>query len=400
MSEYVSVDSFLQELTREGHLDSAGEFTLSLDHAKDKLSEFLLNSTDDYLLKLIQAGVAAGANRMELNSGTSSVHFVMHGVSFAPHDLENILAHLLRPAQGAQARALRHLAIAINTAIMTRATGITLATWDGRHGHRIFWKSTGRSSQNWRPSGSQPQVLFQLRRTVVESASQFMHLLSQRDILSMLLGSRAGLDPDRQMVLDRAIWCPVPLALNGRWMPRPAVAPPAASGVGFARQRIEQRLWLERSQPDDPGIRNFNEKGLSWPWRRNYLAPQSGTVSAGTHGVFDGTNSQLNWVLDGVLVASQPLHEIPMGSFGWGVMSAHGCSTDLTGMRPVQNEFLQSLAEPAFEALKRHLGVHQAPVNRLAESPGATLPGPDGVAQVDRVAAWEAVRRRRKRFKS
>ena len=310
MSEFVSVDSFLQELSSEGRLDSAGKFTLSLEHAKEKLSEFLLKSTQDYLLKLVQAGVAAGARTLDLRSSTGSLSFSMHGVSFDPIDLENILTHLLQPGQGAQARALRHLAIAINTAITTRATGITLATWDGHKGQKIFWKAGGRSSQPWRPFRSQPCVHFGVRRTVLESASQFWHLLGQRDIFSMLTGGRAGLDPDRQTVLDRAIWCPVPLALNGQWLPRPRLGPPR--GAIFSRTQVLHSSWLPLDNPEDPGIRRFHQQGMAWPWSRHFDTTSAGAVNAGLQDSLSEATSQLNWVLDGVLVATQPIPHISM----------------------------------------------------------------------------------------
>ena len=350
MSEFVSVDSFLQELTSEGRLDSVGQFTLSLEHAREKLSHFLLRSSEEYLLKLVQAGVAAGATSLELRSSTARVSFLMRGVSFAPVDLYNILQHLLDQQSSPKARCLRHLATAVNTATTTRATGISLATWDGQRGERIFWKAGGRSRRPWRPTGSQPLFLFQLRRTALESASQFLHLLSQRDIFSMLLGSRSGLDPDRLMLLDRASWCPVPLSLNGQWLPRPRLGLPQALGP--------TREWLALQESHDPGVRGFREDVWGWPWSRHFGPAQAGVVMFGPRNPGDESLSQLHWVLDGVLVKSQLLAQVPQGQFAWAVYSAHGCSTDLTGLNPVEDEYLLDRSRAVRSRLRESFGIN------------------------------------------
>ncbi|MBT9584349.1 hypothetical protein IV102_13485 [bacterium] len=317
----VTIDSFLGQLTREGSLDSTGTFTLSLEHAKKKLFEFLLASREEYLLKLVQAGVAAGAESMEMRSGGARVAFIMRGVSFQAADLKHVLDHLLQPSSGPQQRALSHLAIAINSAVDTRATGISLATWDGQSGQKIAWSSAGRTHKSWRPLRKNlPLLHLEVQRTPLESLGQFMHLIGQRDILSMLVGSRAGLDPDCLLLMERALWCPVPLALNGRWLPKPNLPLPDEGG---------DPSWRPRT-PQDPGIRRFKPGSVTWPWTRSFLAPGEAVYTrTGDH--------QLMWIYDGVLVRTEVLR----WPLGWGVSSAYGCNTDLTGLSLVEDEALQ-----------------------------------------------------------
>jgi hypothetical protein len=376
---YVSVDSFLEQLSSEGHKDSEGRFTLSLEHAREKLSTYLLESTEEYLLKLIQAGVAAGAKELELISKATHVKFVMHGVSLNAADLAEILNHLLQPSQSPDARALRHLATAVNTAVMTRAQGIVLATWDGSRGERFEWRSSGRTRSAWKPGGSNPRVLFQVRRTGFEFMANVYHLLSQRDILSMLLGTRAGMDPDRLLVLDRAAWCPVPLRLNGRWLPRPV------SGPADAAQYLQKAVVLERSTAD-PGIRNFDRKLFTWPWSRNYQEPVAAMGAVGRQPTLLHLRSQMHWVLDGVEVGSTPIEGFPVHYFGWAVVSAHGCSTDLPGLRVKADAALESSAESTTRILRDLTG----------EPPPRPTPAP----MVDRREAWNEARRRRARSRS
>jgi len=344
--KFVSVDSFLQELATEGQLDSAGQFTVSMEHAKEKLSEFLLQSTEEYLLKLVQAGVAAGASTLDLHSSTTRVRFCMHGVHLDPIDLSHILNHLLQPGQNRQPPLLPHLAIAVNTAIMTRATGMTLATWDGTQGVRFEWKASGRQQRPWAlRTGTPPRVYFEVRRTGLEFLANFFHLFNQRDILSMLIGSRSGVDPDRLLVMDRAIWSPVPIRLNGRWLPKPQLGP-------IDGPKLSTREWLQLP-PESPGIRGFDPKLMDWPWSRNYTRPVGGVVASGVQPAFDGVASSILWIYDGVITQSELLEEIPSGLFGWAVVPAYDCSSDVTGLSIVQNERFRELAAPAHHSLSQ-----------------------------------------------
>lgn len=393
--EFVSIDSFLQDLTREGQLDSAGSFTLSMEHAREKLSQYLLESTEEYLLKLIQSGVAAGASEMQMHSTTTRVQFTMKGCNFEPRDLSEILNHLLQSGAGAQARALRHLATAVNTAVATRATGIVLATWDGQRGQRMEWRAQGKQVAPWNlGSAVGPCFYFEVRRTGLEFFANFFHLLSQRDILSMLIGTREGMDPDRLMVMDRAAWCPVPLALNGRWLSKPSLGPNEGATFGYSnRPHTMQFRWLGLEQPDDPGVRNFKRTTFDWPWTRNYLQPQLGVVSTGVQPAFDSLRSAVHWVVDGVLVGSDPIEGVRMGSFAWAVASAHGATLDLTGLKVIANPALQQrkqlVTELAWDLLGSRPSEPLPPVDSTSEplSPAAAPP---------RRATWEEVRQRRR----
>lgn len=386
MPEFVSVDSFLQELTQEATLESRGQFTLSIDHAKEKLSEFLLNDAQEYLLKLVQAGVAAGANRLELRSHTTQCTFVMEGAFLSVTDLENILYHLLgNLGQDSHSRCLRHLAIAVNTAITTRATGLSLSSFDGNQGHRVEWSAHGRTLRPWTPRTRKPQVVFHVQRTILESAAQFMHFMGSRDILSMMIGSRQGMDPDRMLLVDRASWCPVPLMLNGRWMARPT---PGQSPSGSLAYR--QFAYLPR-EGEDPGVRRFKGTGWSWPWQPHYESPDSALIMAEPRGLLDQRAWEVWWVLDGVVIARSrlqvPKSKVPVTEdnllrplrqnrpinsdlshyYAWAVCSAHGCKTDLTGLSPVSNEFLDQLRRRIEEAILENFAQKPSPSRNSPE---------------------------------
>lgn len=64
-----SLNEFLRQQAQAGHNDSEGEFTLSLAHSLDKLSEFQLLNPDLFVLNLVSAAIL---------SGSSSINFDYH----------------------------------------------------------------------------------------------------------------------------------------------------------------------------------------------------------------------------------------------------------------------------------------------------------------------------------
>lgn len=301
---YLEIEDFLQGLTQEGEWDSAGRFGLSLEHAREKLALYTLRNPQDVLLKMVQAGVAAGARQIEFNSSVSRVAFKMRGCSLNPQELQHPFDPLLDSKVHERSRALRHLAVGIHTVVRQRATGITLSSWDGQQGARIHWTSTGRVSGPWTPPDrSEPLFMVEIRRTAGETLGAIREILDKFDILSMIVGAKAAWDDDQLFLMERAIWCPVPLMIRGRWLPRPARGP----------------LRWGASQPGDPGIRSFDPNRTTWPWTCNY-GPPCQYVRTGT------TEPTVNWVYDGVLLAEMQQRDC------WAVVSAQGCNFDLTGL--------------------------------------------------------------------
>ena len=312
----LSIECFLRGLAGEARLDSHGSFTLALAKAREKLARYLLSSPQDYLLKLIQAGVAAGAQRLELKTSTNRVFFKMRGVHYPSSQLLNIVDSLLQGET--QDRALRHLAIAIHSAVQIRPQGVSLASWDGQTGQKHRWDQNGSTTEPWRPGRGEPScVQVEIQRTASEVLWQLAHLVGKRDVLSMLVASRRGLDPDALLVLERASWCPVPLSLNGRWLPKPE--------LGMSLGRSLQ--WKAREE-GDVGIRCFEPKQITWPWTSNFKAPHSAVMRLyGSKG--------LTWISDGVTVGKSRFRRDT-----WMTASIGNCSLDPTGLQVIQDKSL------------------------------------------------------------
>lgn len=308
----LSIDAFLGQFEDEGHLDSSGQFTIDPTRARDKLAHFLLSETRQYLLKLVQAGVALGARSLTLESSIWGAQFEMNGVSLPAQQLRNSLLHLLSPNPDGQHRGLRHLGIAINTIIESRPSGIWMGTWDGSQGEQIQWRHRCCDVQAWKSEGS-ARIVLKISRNPQDVLAQTWEFLSQRYVIEMFTGALEGLDGDRQLLWKRVKWCPIPVKLNGRLVPEATL-----------HCRNSQLKWTELL-PGDPGIRR-------WTGLRKPAAP-SPVTAVSTIPAF----GLVEWVFDGVTVGSESAPEAGNGA----VLSAHACNTDLSGLSILNDDVLQ-----------------------------------------------------------
>ncbi|MBT9589238.1 hypothetical protein IV102_38280 [bacterium] len=346
----ISLDNFLQDLQSEGQLDSKGKFTLDMGHAKEKLAGYLLEKTEDVLLKLVQTGVAAGASKLELESKATHIKFTMHGAVFPPKSLGQILNYLLGENES-ENRALRHLAMAVNTAVTTRPTAIALAEWDGqKEGILYRWSSKGKETLPWRPGRTaQPLATFQLMRTPEEYKGNIWHLLSQRDILSMLFGTKRGWDPDRLMIHERGCWCPIPLYMNGRLMEESPLV------IGRDRATHQDTNLKHKSEfrlpcgPGSQGVRATTRKVLPWPTHEFPPGPYGAIITAGREDAWVEVPSYLELTLDGITLSRAKILGTPKDTFVRVVAAADGYKTDLPGLKLIQDQQLAQLTSWVLE---------------------------------------------------
>lgn len=360
----ITIEDFLQDLQAGGQLDSQGKFTLDMGHAKEKLAGYLLERTDDLLLKLVQAGVAAGATRLDLESKASHVKFTMRGATFPKGSLGQILNYLLGEQQDGN-RALKHLAMAVNTAITTRPTAIALAEWNGHNGTLYRWSRKGKEVLPFHCKARDPLTTFQLLRTEQEWWSSFLHLLGQRDILSMVFGTRRGWDADRLMVYDKACWCPVPLYLNGRLMDE---APLVVGEDKATRQETNLRHKSEFRLPCGPnslGVRVTARKVLPWPQHDFPSGPYGAVLTAGREDAWISVPSKLELTSDGVTLVRQSISGVPRGTFVRVVAAADGYETDLTGLKLITNEQLYQLTAWVLEHASQMFIMTDPPLGKL-----------------------------------
>lgn len=68
------MDNFLHESQNVGTVDSEGRFTLAGDQALAKLSEYTVRRPEQWVLKMVQAAVVGGAERLEITQSRREIH--------------------------------------------------------------------------------------------------------------------------------------------------------------------------------------------------------------------------------------------------------------------------------------------------------------------------------------
>lgn len=339
----LSLENFLEDLKAEAKLDSTGQFTLDLAHARDKLAAFQLKKTEDLLLKLVQCGVAGGASKMDFESKNTHIRFVFHDLVFSQKELGQILNYLLSQ-ESASNRALTHLATAVNTAVGTRPSTIALASWDGNRGHLTRWSSQGKESSLWSPpSGGRPQTLFQLIRTPAEWKETIKHMFNQRDVFGMLFGWKTGWTADQELLADRAAWCPVPIYMNGKLLPE---CPLVMGRVRSSQQERVIRHTMEARLAGGAGCCGLRvTKRAVTPWNGTDFpgGPVAAVVTAAKEEGGLQIPSYLELVNDGITSERRMIQGLPRDYFLRILAAADGFQTGLDGFLLVEDENYRQL---------------------------------------------------------
>ncbi|MBN9415440.1 hypothetical protein ABS71_04715 [bacterium SCN 62-11] len=332
----LSLEAFLEDLKSEARLESSGQFTLDLSHARDKLAAYQLKKTDDLLLKLVQCGVAGGASRMDFESKNSHVRFVFHGLVFSQKELDQILNYLLQQEPGTN-RALRHLATAVNTAVGTRPSAIALASWDGQRGHLTRWSSQGKESQSWTPPhGGRAQTVFQLIRTPAEWRETIKHLFNQRDVIGMFFGWKTGWTAEQELLADRAAWCPVPIFMNGKLLPETPLV------VGRVRSSQQEKIIRHGAEArlagNTGGVRLTTREVKPWSGSTFPKGPVTAVITAGVQEGGLQIPSYVELVNDGITSVRRMIDGLPSNQFVRVLAATDGFQTDLDGFSLVEND--------------------------------------------------------------
>lgn len=257
------------------------KFTIDPDRAVELLGRLQLPDPRFYLLKLVQAGVASGAPLVEVEVGFFGVE--VRFLTPSTLDTAHLFRHLVAPGE----RALRHLAIGVNSAPFA----VTLEQGEVR---QVFsakgsWEEKCRFREG---------LAVRMRRTAFPS-SEMMFLR------------------------ERCRWSPVPVLINGL---DPGLEP-------WGRHQAETYLFgSERLRA--PG------SSLAKAPPRLPAALLGSSVRCGGALALVPQGSRVDLVLDGVIVASR--RGVP-GMLA--VLDAEGLKTDLSGLEIVEDEAYLALLE-------------------------------------------------------
>ncbi len=256
-----SIDDLLNSLRDHGTIDSQGQFTLSLADARRKLTHFHSSDNSRYLLLLLSAGVAAGAERIDIRHSEKVLEVSLPGAYLPEPDL---LASLGEPLKGESAPGASDLALGIQAAFGFNVAVIQVQVQSPEKGSYawVLEPSTERSA----PTPSAPQ-------TGIGLALHYRSTLRDRvkGLLQSLRGY-AGMPPEIRQVDRYCDLCPRPIRYQTESITRQLMLPDAPARVQIG--------------PLPEGLLGFKPDRImgGLPWR-GALALRSGSVQLVVHGV-------------------------------------------------------------------------------------------------------------------
>lgn len=313
----------------EGKVDSAGHFTLISEKAWEKLGKFQLPLREGWILKLVQAATAAGAESVRLEQSRGETTVRVHGVSWPWTQVEPAIfsVEILPP------RPLQHLAAAIRNLASLADRPFSLG-W--AEGDRAIWM--GDRFQHVKGRRSSADFTFSVAHSQY-GHSQF--LLSADHDRALRVAAEVSKVVARNAHLGR-----YPLVLDGRVLagfvndpvfgmralrqPLAFLTTPVledAPELSFAAQEHwREAIFDGRRVFLDPASFTWTGRGFAAVIVTLFLDRRHGALVPGK-----GETSVI-WVSDGVVVERE--HLFKSGELGLGlVVSADGLETDLTGLR-------------------------------------------------------------------
>lgn len=191
----MSSTPLIDQLRSEGAWDSRGKFHLDLLRRSHQIFQLQIQQPHLYLLKIIQAAVAAGTGQIQLDWTASQIRLTC--------PLRDIQCDALKGFFGEETSApsgwLDHLTQGIMLATLAPGRGFQLKLWDGRQGCEI-----SPDGISWLESSRPAGLQLEFRR----AASEWWHF-------------RARHQADRQLwqtLQQRLQFCPAPIVVNQRML--------------------------------------------------------------------------------------------------------------------------------------------------------------------------------------
>lgn len=257
------LDNLLSSLQKGGEVVSSGSFTLDLRKAREKLRKFQLAEPCFYLMKVLQAAVSAGAERIDIALGRRSVNFYAVLPAGGPLAQAQPLIDGLQEPQGLGAGALRHLAIGLNSAWSVDPAFVSVSYY-GRE-KKGGWKLViGQEEIQLHPC---PELPSKPAADLYPTLDRLEFTLERDSSVSSYVRSVAS---EHMGILHRCAFCPVPLYLDARRVIG-QFGPPERPGLPNLEIGAPY-LLVERFRPDLLGGFQI----CAPPWDK--LTPLSGSL--------------------------------------------------------------------------------------------------------------------------
>lgn len=183
------LQDFLATQLSEGEHDSEGQFTITGDEAIRKLSSLTLSNPLDWVLKAVQAAVAAGVSSLDFKRVRHGFFVEFHGLSEVPSlaKLESSI-HSTGLALGTF---LGELAIGLRTLLFQ--AGFALSLTDGES---VWWDGHSFKREQLDPTKADLQIWVLWNGWSVRAARRHLQIV--------------------ELLTTRALFCPIPLTIDSK----------------------------------------------------------------------------------------------------------------------------------------------------------------------------------------
>lgn len=329
--QLTALEEFLHQASEVGQTESESvSFTVDLFRAKKKLSQFQLPSDSAWILKVVQWAVASQASELVIALATRSTIITVSGVSTTAPQVVRALVELQSdtPAVNHLSTALRDVSMRQKRRFLMRLGDFEGIIWDGETLRRVEHKHSG-------------SVKLEVALTADEKSRVRERRIGR--------GRNAAL---LKALVHRAHTCPVPLRCDGRRLDALEQNPNHGWGkksqplmLGALKGELPALPLPQHSstsQSTYPVEQNLRKGRFPRQWQQESgNANLAFLITAHVELVYAGNNSkwvtrdgisELYWVLDGVVIESEPFGKRGLCSVGV-FLSAQGLQTDISGFK-------------------------------------------------------------------
>lgn len=356
-------NSYIDELLKEGKLDSSGSFSLDSKKALEKLSAFQLADPSWWVLKVVQAAVASRAPRIDIQLDADSSIFI-----FEPRirwTTETVLEALNNPGTE-RFPGLDHFKSALWNCSLHQGHIFRLELKDQVQAIVGIVGDT-----HFSPSNGERTALCVSQRRAGEGF-----------LTSALKAAKRSSELQARLA-ERAYFCEIPLTLNGFGLSRDNFSSIALSGktcslvetqclkldfpavpVPYQGREAPVRRSAEFSRPAWP-----DPNGPKIVQCTSYLSLVF-NIQAGLSNKLTESHDLLNWVQDGVITDSEPLNFGPPRCLSvMAYLSASGLPMDLSGSKLVDSPERKERVEKVKSAIVETLDLSRIAKRVLEPTP-------------------------------
>ena len=381
MSGHVATDleQFLQQQMGEGHLDSTGRFSIEAQRALEKTAAFQLPSPAAWILKIVQAAVAAGCSAIQIHQRESETEVVF------------------RTAEAWDLKYFEGCFFSINSEDDRSLDHLKRGLWScGYHGRRPFRMTVQGCPQSlvWTGKEFAEQILPRLQQTSIvvshrpydAKTSRFQGGANVNKLIENELRTGAYVCPVPLLLgetrLDSLQGCPTHglgdyhYPLRASWVSMDGLSmpiPPATLG-GYKTRSCEYAN-LARLFGISPNC-DANPAAAILISMHLKETVKSSVVRGETREYCElewfAVPSLVYWVLDGVIVGTSQIAQ--SGAISAALFcSAQGVKTDATGLRIVQDDLIKQRRRDACQRFSELVNGFSVDLKVVSEA-GKSLP--------------------------